>query len=226
VQSGGVARWASRRQIAAMGFCCSWIASECSATQLEQAVAEAFPDFEVVERLEAPRRSDFIKMDERVRSTTGQALIDLAFYDDGSRGVCVDGSLTMTVETDGLARLSELVGPTLVLYIATQSGCAGFELFREGRSVRKVDSTNGDLAVVGEPLKEESGLPRGRFYMDEVNAIWAAFGMKRPPGDWEQEVSLVLYRDHACEQDLDERIPGWRNMGQRTKPARPWWKFW
>jgi hypothetical protein len=209
-----------------MGFDCAWIAGQCSAIELKQAFAEAFPDFEVIERVEAPSRDDFVRMDERVRETKDQALIALTFYKDGTWGVCVDSSMTMTAETKGLARLSELVGTTIVLYLATHSGCAGFELFKEGRSVRKIENTNGDLARVGKPQQEEQGLREDRFYSDEVDAIWAAFGMERRPGDWEQDVSLVMYRDHACERDLDARTPGWRTAGQRAKAPRPWWKFW
>jgi hypothetical protein len=196
-----------------MSFDSAWIACERSAAQLERALAEAFPDLEVVERLEKPSRADFARVDARVDGTRDQALMALAFYDDGTSGVCIDSSALMPMWTNGLAKLSELVGPTLFLYVARETGFAGFELFKEGESVRKVENGYGEdvgLDIEGEPIKQEEGIPPGRFSVPEANTLWAAFGMKRTPGEWQTGTCLVLYRDHECERSLDKRRPGWR----------------
>jgi hypothetical protein len=217
-----------------MGLSCAWIACEASAEALEAAMAEAFPDMQLIERFATPSRDDFVAMDARVKDTQGQALLSLTFYEDASHGVCIDSSMTMFGETEGLARLSKLVGRTLSLYLSTHGGCAAFEVFEAGQSVRKVEFADDALETVGQRLPLEEQLPSDIFYLQEVDALWAAFGMKQPPGDWEDgaAVRLALYRDHACERATEQRRLANNPATQPVEPpkpvepSKPWWKFW
>lgn len=192
-----------------MGIACAWIGCQRPAAELERAIPVAFPGLEVIERVEAASGVDFTRIHQRVADTRSQVLLALAFYDDGTNGVCVDESVTVIEKSAELGKLSELVGPTLVAYEHMPGGCAGYEFFQSGRSIRKVEDKAGDFAAQGEPLPQEAGILDEENYFS-CEELWAACGMTRLPGDWEADVRLVLYRDHDCERDLDRRRLDWR----------------
>lgn len=208
-----------------MGITCGWITAESEAAELADAMLKAWDDCEVVRSVEGTgldllyEQSDQAAKEEK---ELNQVLSVWGFYQVGDRAVCIDPHAVAQEESDELARLSRLVGPTLGLTLATHGGTAGFGYYEEGEQVRRVWHCDGETELSGSPIDEEDDVNVDDFYWDECEQVWDAFDLGKL-GEWDGPVRVIVIRNRATERLIEERNA---SRSSATSSKKPWWRFW
>jgi len=162
-----------------------------------------------------------------------------AFWQDGPWAVMLDCSYVLASDDDRLKDLSNLFGAVLSFAVETAGGCAFFSCFENGQMRRKINNINADVTSEGEPMPEEAGIDISKYYMDETEALWKAFGMDsdmegEPTQQGYQAICVIDHTDyghlHKGEykdpKSLEIHDDPVAHQPQPVKPMKPWWKFW
>ena len=121
----------------------------------------------------------------------------------------------MSSDGDSLAGLSRRVGRVVV---ATTQGTAGFAqllVFQAGAAIRSITGEAGHTVETGTPLPEETGIPLGTFYLNELDNIRQRLGLS---SFLRTEPAGPVMALHVV-----DRTP-YPEVAQPRR--RPWWKFW
>lgn len=155
------------------------------------------------------------------------------FYEDGPWAVMFDRGYVLCTDGGALASLSARFGKALSIVIETTGGTASFEYYEKGASRRSVHYVDGDMRTDGDRLPEERGLAEDTFYMDEVEQLMQAFGL-RQIDDAEvtariEAVELIDRKDYSRSksrlmQEIGEQMVAAQE--QEAAVAKPWWKLW
>lgn len=211
-----------------MGIHIAFIAATATRAQLRQAFSATWPTFAVVASEDVFLDADAVRQWREVqeaagalRSRRGEVLV---FRQHGRWATIEDPSYAFAEDEEGVRKLSATLGTRVVAFVVeTAGGCASFCCFDDGKLRRNIFENDAPVETDGEPLPEEAGLAADRFYMDEVEALWNALGLK--PNEW-------LATSVDCEAIC---VIGGAPSAGGAAPAdaaecgtsgRPWWKFW
>lgn len=209
-----------------MSFTYSYLAVQCAVRELQDALLTAWPHLDPAEPAQqfaswdsacewASPRSGYLK---------GSHPHDVKLlFQDGSWSVIADFSLCMSADADSLAELSRRISRVVV---ATTQGTVGFAqllVIEGGSTIRSITGEAGHTVQTGTPLPEETGIPLGNFYLDEVDSIRQRFGLSsflssEPAGP----VTAIHVLDRTPSPDTVETSA--LRSGEKTR--RVWWKFW
>jgi len=201
-----------------MSYSYSYLAAKCEIHEFQAALLAAWPALELAEPAQqfaswdtayewAVPRSGYLR-------GTHPNDVKLLFR-DGTWSVVADISLCMSSDGDSLAGLSRRVGRVVV---ATTQGTAGFAqllVFEAGSAIRSITAESGHTVETGTPLPEETGIPLGTFYLNELDNIRQRLGLS---SFLRTEPAGPVMALHVV-----DRTP-YPEVAQPRR--RPWWKFW
>ncbi len=228
-----------------MGMHFSLIAADASVDELRAAFSNTWPTYEVVATAGGFATSDAVTwwMDSHSeivppsdRTADDPGTMTFAFWPDGDWAVLMDPSYALACDEEKLATLSRHVGTVLSFVVESASGSASFCCYENGRMRREIIYSDGDVSHRGEPLPEEAGIDVDNFYMDETEALMAAFALSSaedvPRPDGCQAICVVDHTDYSQlrskpEPESAESIEDdAQDAAEPPKAKRPWWRFW
>jgi len=161
------------------------------------------------------------------------------FCQDGPWAIFMDNSHTLVSDEDALKKLSLQFGTVISFVVETAGGCAYFWCYENGGARRVISNVDGKLDYRGEPLPEEEGIPAGRYYMAETEALISAFGLTPieglPVAATTVAVALEDTTDYshlgskmriAPEKALAASSPSASSESPQATPRKSWWRFW
>ncbi len=169
-----------------MGMHFGLIIAKASVHQLRNGFSRAWPEFEVVvteDRFSNPEavwgwvesHQEFVSAARWTKDNPGKSAYVL--WQDGPWAVFLDSGYTLASNTEKLKLLSSHLGTVASFVLETAGGCAFFWCFENGQLRREISNSDGNMKFEGEPLIEEVGIEVSRYYMDETEALWKAFGL-------------------------------------------------
>lgn len=215
-----------------MGMHFSLVAVKASVHQLQEAFSEVWPSLHIVDSargLDTPEAffawmSDnerFVSAAEWTVENPGTEAF--AFFQDGPWGLLYDPSYVLAADEAALQELSNRFGTALSFVVQTTSGCAFFWCYENGQFRRSILTSDGPTELLGESLPEEAGLDVQHYYMDETEALMAAFGLA--PLDQQPLVSSAIAIAVEDRTDYDHLEQSTSAPSVALQP-KPWWKFW
>ncbi|MBL8814566.1 MAG: hypothetical protein JNL58_00955 [Planctomyces sp.] len=169
-----------------MGMHLGLIAAKTSIAKLKAAFLSACPQLDLV-----ATKEDFVNADEMwAWKDANEEFVTAAdwdagkpgksvymFWQDGAWALLLDSEYTRSSDEEALHALSSKLGIVLSFVVESAGGCAFFWCFENGSPRRKIFNSDGEMTIDGEPLTEESGIDANRYYMDETEMLWHAFGI-------------------------------------------------
>lgn len=224
-----------------MGIHIGLIAAKVPVAKLREAVLRTWNEYEVIasedvssdDALWAWKEAHEVFVSAAEWSPTNRGTTIFAFRQDGPWAIMMDWSYVLASDEEKLPALSGQLGTVLSLVIETAGGSAYFSCSEDGRLRRMINNSDGEMFFKGEPLAEEAGLNVERFYIEESEALWKAFGLSPPEAEATQGIQAICVADHT---DYSQEMPvatqqptsGRGTTGQANAQTRkrPWWKFW
>jgi len=219
-----------------MGMNFSLLAVKADVAQLVDAFGHAFPTDEPAAHADVSGMDALWKwMDANKRfvsskdwSLANPGIDTYGFWQDGAWAVLFDPGSVRSVDGDALTAFSQRFGLALSFTIGTAGGVAFFSAYEGGVRIRHLSSMDGEVESEGRRLPEERRLRPDAFYMEEMERLLAAFGI-RPPYDLPDDAP-VQGRAYI---DRTDYTPARRERKVQAKGAeaangasRPWWRFW
>jgi hypothetical protein len=216
-----------------MGMHVGIVAARCSVNELREAFSIAWPAFEVASSADAlpdasslwawkESHEQFVSASEWTKENPGSYVV--MFWQDGPWAAMMDPSYVLATDKEALQRLSGRLGEVLSFVVESAGGCADFMAFGNGRLRRSISNSDGDIAIEGQALPEESGIDVSSFYMDETEALWRAFGfsdLDRVPTDVGCQAVCVIDRTDYGKDALSNPF-----QPAVDPPQKPWWQIW
>ncbi len=157
----------------------------------------------------------------------------------GPWAILMDPSYVLASDEEALKQLSADFGLALSFVVETAGGCAYFSCFEAGQLKRSIINNGDGAEVEGASLTEERGIHVDDFYMEEAEALMAAFGLPALedlpiPG---HTITIALTdrtddtetRTQRGDTSSPSRATGASPPPQPAEPQRatkPWWKLW
>jgi hypothetical protein len=169
-----------------MGMHIGLIAAKCSIAKFRDAFSQTWPQLEMIESADKfpnpeavwawmKANEQFVSAADWSKDNPGKQVY--VFWPDGDWAMMLDTEYTRACDVKGLKRLSVHLGDVVSFVVETAGGSAFFWCCQDGKLVRRICYSDGDVSLEGTPLPEESGIDVSNFYMDETEALWKAFGL-------------------------------------------------
>jgi len=226
-----------------MGMHLAFVAARTNVTRLREAFLRAWPQYELAattEHLENANAMEAWKDSHQQEvmvadwSKDNPGRMVFMFWRDGPWATFMDEGYTHATDHDALKRLSAEVGTVIAIVVESASGSAHFSSCESGQLRRAIDNSDTDVTTEGEPLLQEAGIDISKYYMDESEALWLAFGLS--PFDalpTSHDCQAICVIDRTDYSDLlkpaRDRSLSPAPQSPRSAPAtpkRPWWQFW
>lgn len=123
------------------------------------------------------------------------------FWQDGPWAVMLDESYTRASDEEALKHLSKEIGTVLSFVIETTGGSVSFYCFQDAQMRRSIHHSDGEVTAEGQPLPEEGSIDTQGFYVDEIEALWRAFGIsaydEMPTSEGCQAICVIDHTDYG-----------------------------
>lgn len=206
---------------------------------LREAFPQIWPNLEVVDSADGFETRDafwawmrdseqFVSAAEWTREQPGTETY--ALFQDGPWSLLFDESYTLASDEAALQVLSQRFGTALSFVVETAGGCAYFWCYENGSLRRSILTSDGTTQLVGDRLPQEEGVDVDHYYMDEAEALMAAFGLApvdEQPRDAQAIALAVVDRtDYSSLLSQKTPAPSPGDNPRLHRTSKPWWKFW
>jgi hypothetical protein len=169
-----------------MGMHIGLIAVRASVAEFRQAFSQTWPEFETVATTDdLPNGSDiwswkqsheqFVSAADWSKENPGRSVF--VFWPDGPWAVMWDPDYILASDQGRLQRLSHQLGKVISFIVESTGGFASFCCYQDGKRIREIRNEDLKFSFAGDPLPEEIGIDVTRYYMDQTEALWQAFGL-------------------------------------------------
>jgi hypothetical protein len=229
-----------------MGMHLAFVAARTNVAHLREAFLRAWPQYELaataghLENANAMEAWKDLHQQEVMvadwsRDNPGRMVF--MFWRDGSWATFMDEEYTHATDHDALKRLSAEVGTVMAVVVESASGSAHFSYCENGQLRRAIDNSDTDVTTDGEPLLQESGIDISKYYMDESEALWLAFGLSPfdalPTSHDCQAICVIDRTDYSDllkpvrDKSLSAKTAAAQSVpSAATTPRKRWWQFW
>ena len=210
------------------------VAVKVDVARLVEAFSSAWPEFELKlseQMTGVGTVAEWLQRHEHVVCTKAWSPDNLpvttfGFWQDGEWAVMLDPGYVQASDEVALARISADLGRVLSFVIETAGGVAAFHAFEHGRLAWCIETLEGHVREQGERPPEAAGLPDDHFYMDAIEQLQRAYGL-RPLEDVPGELptlgrAYIDRTDYSASRTNDVASA----PTPPSVPPRPWWKFW
>lgn len=157
----------------------------------------------------------------------------------GPWAILMDPSYVLASDEEALKQLSAVFGLALSFVVETAGGCAYFSCFEAGQLKRSIVNHGDGAEVEGASLSEEDKINVDDFYMEEVEALMAAFGLPSLdvlpiPGhtitialtDRTNDTETRTQREETPSPSRPTEASPPRQPAESQPATKPWWKLW
>jgi hypothetical protein len=203
-----------------MGMHLGLVAVKTTVPLLREAFFRTWPHFELVIANDDLADGDAVSKWQQTQQKPGSAMGVFAFWQEGPWAVLLDPTYVLASDETALKSLSAEFGTVASFVVETTSGSAFFCYCVNGSLRRKISNDDSVLSTAGEPIPEEAGLDVSRFYMNETEALWTAFGISPYQAmDGAVRFQAICVLDRT---DYSKLVPD----RPRPAPRKSWWKLW
>jgi hypothetical protein len=223
-----------------MGMHFGLLATRSSPAELKNAFGDVWPDHDVIDSARdfqnaegfwqwMSDKAEFVSAAEWTRENPGTETY--AVWQDGEWTVLLDQSYVLASDEQSLSALSQRFGTVLSFVVESAGGTAFFSCHEDGKHLRTISFVDGESNFEGEPLPQENGIDVDTYYMDETEALMAAFGLSLPDCFPRLDSTIAFtVVDRTDYGDLLRKSPSGDEAGEAGSAPptkkKPWWKFW